>query len=302
MGYQKYQIKTRKDKIEVLGQVLLEEGVSSYEELEDGLIFYLESGEVDESLVNSGKDLVHGKSMMEEERILKALKEKMDLNQDTITSEVFDDTAWMDAWKEYFKPFAVGNIGITPVWEKSQQTKLEIKIDPGQVFGSGTHETTKLCLIQLQDMKLEGQKVLDVGCGSGILSIAASMLGAKKVVGTEIDPEATRLSEENAKANGCRLSVFTGDIIGDLASRDRVIMEGEGGYDLVVANILEPVILLLIPGLCDYLKPGGYFLTSGIIKEKRKEVLEAMEGLGGFALKKEEDLGDWISLLFYRKK
>lgn len=222
-----------------------------------------------------------------------------------------EDKDWINNWKEFFKPFRVDeSIVIKPTWETLEQVSKQdivVEIDPGVAFGTGSHETTKLCILNLKKYMKEGQRILDVGCGSGILSIIGLKLGAKNVVATDIDPNAVIASIENAKVNhinantqleaitsgAASLAVLSGDIISDEMFRETI---GEQEYDIVVANILADIIMPLSKVIDQNMKPGGLFISSGIIKMKRDAVKEELKA-NGFELLEETTMGDWVSFV-----
>ncbi len=193
---------------------------------------------------------------------------------------------WANNWKKYFKPFAVGDkMIICPSWEKADNdgTKTVLKIDPGHVFGTGTHETTRLCIELVEKHMREGDNVLDIGCGSGILSIASLLLGASHADAVDIDPNAVDIAYTNAGMNGIgrdTYNVVSGNILAD----DELDKAYSGKkYDVVEANIVADVIIALTEKIPQYIKDGGIFVSSGIIVERLDDVLEALKSRG-FAL------------------
>ena len=182
----------------------------------------------------------------------------MDLGPATITASETEDKDWINNWKEFFKPFTVDDILIKPTWEAIPadcEDKLLIEIDPGTAFGTGTHETTQLCIRQLRKYLKPGDSVLDVGTGSGILGITALKLKAGYAFGTDLDEYAVKAAQENAQVNGIPASSFpivTGNIIDDPAIQEQA---GYECYDIAVANILAPVIILLQAEIVRHLKP-----------------------------------------------
>ena len=216
------------------------------------------------------------------------------------------DQNWMEAWKQYYKPILIGErLLILPAWmESPNPERIAIKIDPGMAFGTGTHPTTQLCLelmerssdlLGLKD--LTGLRVIDVGCGSGILSIAAIKLGAKTVVGVDIDEESVKNSRENADTNGVRAELILG--VGSVSE----ILEGKFAFKqapLVVANILAPVIVRLFDaGLADLIAEHGAIVLSGILFEQEQNVIEAGQAQG-LRLNERRQIGDWVALTMSR--
>lgn len=222
-----------------------------------------------------------------------------DLGMRTITAGETEDTDWINNWKQYWKPFLVDDILIKPTWEpvpEEHKDKLLVQIDPGTAFGTGMHETTQLCIRQLKKRVREKARILDVGTGSGILGITALMLGAAEVWGTDLDENAISAVRENLKANHIledRFHVLQGNIIDDKRVKD---WAGYGKYDIVVANILADVIILLVKEIPVHLKPGGYFITSGIINTKEEAVREAFAQCDELEAAQVTVQGEWVSV------
>ncbi len=233
---------------------------------------------------------------------LKELSDYVTIGSGLITVDQTDDQDWINNWKEFFKPFRVDeNIVINPTWEKLTEVKegdLIIEIDPGTSFGTGAHETTKLCITGLKQHLKPDTIVLDAGSGSGILSIIAKKLGAKEVLGIDIDPNATASAIENAAVNELQieegsLNFVTGNIIEDDGIRTEI---GKVKYDLVVANILADVIIPLSEVIGENLKPGGIFISSGIINMKEEAVKEALLK-NNFTILEVNRMNDWVSFV-----
>ena len=198
---------------------------------------------------------------------------------------------WAENWKKYYKPFRVGErIVVKPVWEPfaALDTDLVIDIDPGMAFGNGTHETTFMCLKLLEETLRPGMATLDVGTGSGILALAAAMLGAERVVAVDLDPVAVRVARENIARNGMAngVEVREGDLLKGLDMR----------ADMVVANIIADAIVLLSGAVRGHLTPGGLFISSGIIRDREQDVLDAL-GAAGFTVEKTEYKGEWVAIV-----
>ena len=229
----------------------------------------------------------------------------VDVGEGSITVSETKDLDWMNNWKEFFHAFSIENIVIKPVWEElkeEDQDKILIEIDPGISFGTGKHETTQLCIRQLLKyiQKDQGQKALDVGCGSGILSIVALKLGAGSVVGTDIDENCMVSAKENMKMNHLPESsarFYMGNLIDDQELLRKV---GEESFDIVVANILADVIIPMAPVIPSCLKPGGIFITSVIIDFKEEEVKSAIEATGLEILEINRQ-GEWVNLTAVKK-
>jgi ribosomal protein L11 methyltransferase len=220
------------------------------------------------------------------------------------------DQNWMEAWKEHYKPIPIGKrLMIVPAWmESPEPTRIPIKIDPGMAFGTGTHPTTQLCLELIEKtMEERGKKkedddssfifhlssLIDIGCGSGILSIAALKLGAQTALGVDIDIESVRNSRENADKNGIGAELVLGQ--GSVAE----VKAGQFAFasaPLVVANILAPVIIRLFgAGLADLIEAGGAIILSGILSEQAEKVIEAAQAKG-LILTEQRQMGDWVAL------
>ena len=273
-----------------------------YEELmpdlgkDDGsarIIFYLEEGASErDSLL---KDV---------QAQLQDLKGQMDIGSGQILVSISDESDWRDNWKTFFHPFSIGDLWIKPTWEvlpEGADPSLVIEIDPGISFGTGQHETTKMCIQWLQSTLHPGNCLLDIGFGSGILSIAALKLGAKEVVGTDIDPDCLESVASNFSVNGLSESLgkfYIGDLTSDAALMKKV---GETPYDVVVANILADIVSGLGSRIHTLLKEDGFLIASGIIDFKAEAVKEALSK-EGFALVNEETLGEWVSMVFKKRR
>lgn len=250
--------------------------------------FYLEDGQ-DHSILL--KKVEQG---IEEQRRF------VDVGDGTITASDTEDVDWMNNWKEYFHAFTIDDILIKPTWEElkeEEKGKCLIEIDPGISFGTGKHETTQLCIRQLKKYVKKGmrQSVLDIGCGSGILSIAALKLGAGAVVGTDLDENCMASTKENMKLNHLNESsgtFYVGNLIDDAALQKAV---GDDCFDIAVANILADVIIPMAPAVWPKLKQGGIFITSGIIDFKESEVKAAMES-AGFQILEINRQGEWVNI------
>lgn len=235
---------------------------------------------------------------------LEELAPFVDLGERRIEASETEDKDWINNWKQYFKPFVVDHILIKPTWEEipeEHRDKLLIQIDPGTAFGTGMHETTQLCIRQLQRYITSESCVLDVGTGSGILGIAALKLGAKEVRGTDLDENAIAAVRENMESNQISPKLFQvrqGNIIDD---REIQAWAGTACYDIVVANILAPVIILLQEEIPMHLKKGGIFITSGIIQTKEEDVRAAIAANDRLELVDTARQGEWVSVIARRK-
>lgn len=249
--------------------------------------FYLEPDEDHEELLSKVKEG------------LEELRTFVEVGAGTITQSQTEDKDWMNNWKQYFKPFTVDDILIKPTWEEIPEEdtdKLLIQIDPGTAFGTGMHETTQLCIRQLKKYVAPETKLLDVGTGSGILSIVALKLGAASAVGTDLDPNAISAARENMESNQIspeKFQVMIGNIIDDKELQKQI---GFGCYDIVVANILADIIIPLQVMIASQIKPGGLFISSGIIDMKEQAVLSAIETNPELEVTEITRQGEWVSI------
>lgn len=229
---------------------------------------------------------------------LDELRTFMDIGEGTITIAETEDIDWINNWKEFFHQFTIDDLLVIPSWEdvkEEDKNKKILHIDPGTAFGTGMHETTQLCIRQIKKFVTPDTMLLDVGSGSGILAIIALMYGAKKAVGTDLDPCALEAVKENMAANGIREEDFTmmiGNIITEKEVQDKV---GYMCYDIVVANILADVLVMLTPVIVAQMKKGGIYITSGIINEKEETVVKAVKE-AGLEVVEITYQGEWVSV------
>lgn len=226
------------------------------------------------------------------------LKNFMDIGEATIEESQTEDKDWINNWKQYFHQFYVDDILIVPSWEEvkaEDKDKMILHIDPGTAFGTGMHETTQLVIRQLKKYVTPDTEMLDVGTGSGILGIVALKLGAKHVLGTDLDPCAVPAVEENKEANQIVDETFDmviGNIIDDKAIQDQA---GYEKYDIVTANILADVLIPLTPVIVNQMKKGAYYITSGILDVKEEVVVEAVKA-AGLTVVEVTHQGEWVSV------
>lgn len=226
-----------------------------------------------------------------------------DVGKATLSVKLVDDEDWANAWKQYFKPVAITDrITIKPTWEEyeARADELIIEIDPGMAFGTGTHATTSLCLQTLEKYIQTGMEVIDIGTGSGILSIGAVKLGAKHVLALDLDPVAIVSARENVTLNKLdeHITVIQSDLLQVLKGNDNATNNNIGvklPVDLAVANILADIILMFIDDVYEALKPGGIYITSGIIGKKAAEVEKALQQAGFQLLQTVHDQ-DWVAI------
>ena len=226
------------------------------------------------------------------------LKNFMDIGEATIEESQTEDKDWINNWKQYFHQFYVDDILIVPSWEEvkaEDKDKMILHIDPGTAFGTGMHETTQLVIRQLKKYVTPDTEMLDVGTGSGILGIVALKLGAKHVLGTDLDPCAVPAVAENKEANQIVDETFDmviGNIIDDKAIQDQA---GYEKYDIVTANILADVLIPLTPVIVNQMKKGAYYITSGILDVKEEVVVEAVKA-AGLTVVEVTHHGEWVSV------
>ena len=205
----------------------------------------------------------------------------VDLGSLAVTVRTVDEEDWANNWKQYYKPLLIGKrLLVLPCWEQQPETdRVVLKLDPGMAFGTGAHHTTRMCLEFLERVMEPGLDMLDMGCGSGILSIAARLLGAKRAVAVDIDPIAETVARDNADMNGLSqdgYEIYIGNLLADEGLRQRI----GGPYPLVAANIVADVIIGLAPYAKTVVSPGGWFIVSGIIDDRAAETEEKLKQAG----------------------
>ena len=310
MKWNKFRLKTTTEAEDIVSSMLMDLGIQGVEiedkvpltqsdkeqmfvdilpeiEADDGvayLSFYLEPEE--------DKDKV----LADIRRELQEMSAYLNVGECLIEESETEDVDWVNNWKQYFHQFYVDDILIIPSWEEvkpEDEDKMVIHIDPGTAFGTGMHETTQLCIRQIRKYVTDRTKILDVGCGSGILGMLALKFGAAYSVGTDLDPCAIEATYENMKVNGIPedwYEVMIGNIIDDKEVQDKV---GYGCYDIVVANILADVLVELTPVIVSQLKPGGIYITSGIIDDKEQTVVDAVK-VAGLEVLDVTYQGEWV--------
>ena len=318
MKWNKYTLKTRTEAEDIISSMMMDVGVEGIE-IEDKVPLTEQDkaqmfvdimpivGEDDGTAYIS----FYLEPEMDQEEMLRKVREGleeisewMDIGEGTIVASETEDKDWINNWKEYFHQFYVDDILIKPSWEEvkpEDKEKLLIQIDPGTAFGTGMHETTQLCIKQLKKYVNDETKLLDVGTGSGILSIIALKLGAKYAVGTDLDPNAICAANENMEANDItkeQFEVYIGNVIDDEKLREDIGLEA---YDIVVANILADIIIPLQKVVHLFMKPGAIFISSGIINMKEQAVLDALNANENLEVLGTEYQGEWVSICARRK-
>ena len=318
MKWNKYSIKTTTEAVDLISCMLSEYGIEGIEiednvqltqeeaktmfvdfipELppDDGTArvnFYVDSNEDDNTILDKVKEG------------LEELRTFTDVGEGTITESQTEDKDWINNWKQYWHTFSIGDLYIKPTWEEvTEEMKGHpvLSIDPGTAFGTGSHETTRMVIRQLQKYTTQNCQVLDVGCGSGILSVVALKYGAAHALGTDLDPNAIIASKENAQQNNINeadLEVIEGNIIDDTEIQDRC---GYECYDIVCANILADVLIPLSSEITKHMKHGAYFITSGIIDSRENDVADAFRNNPELDIVEINHDGEWVNITAVRK-
>ena len=261
------------------------------------LSFFIEEKD-DGSLEVNGEKTTVEEVLSKVKAELEELRFFMEIGEGSVSVDETEDIDWINNWKQYFHQFTIDDVLVIPSWEEVAQEdkdKMILHIDPGTAFGTGMHDTTQLCIRQLRKFITSETVLLDVGTGSGILAILALMFGAKKAIGTDLDPCAIEAVRENKEVNGIRpedFELLIGNIITEKEIQDQV---GYECYDIVVANILADVLVPLTPVIVHQLKKGGIYITSGIIDDKESVVVEAVKA-AGLELLEVTYQGEWVSV------
>ena len=297
MKWYKYRLKTTTEAEDIVSSMLADLGIEGVEiedkipltqrDKEQMFVDILPETEPDDGVAYLSfylePDADREKVLSEVRQELKEMSSYVNVGECLIEESQTEDVDWVNNWKQYFHQFYVDDILIIPSWEDvrpEDSDKMVIHIDPGTAFGTGMHETTQLCIRQIRNYVTDSTKILDVGCGSGILGMLALKFGAAYSVGTDLDPCAIEATYENMEVNGIpkeRYEVMIGNIIDDRQIQDKV---GYACYDIVVANILADVLVELTPVIVNQLKPGGIYITSGIIDDKEQTVVDAVKAAG----------------------
>lgn len=309
MNWTEVTIKTTTEAVEAISNILIEErcGGVMIEDPKDFLFQKkneLDWDYVEEEVFNkSGQDGVLIKTYIPEERnvleFVETVKARisqlpsfgLDIGEGSVTLSNVKESDWANEWKKYYKPTKIGKkIVVKPSWEEYQQEEgdLIIELDPGMAFGTGTHETTSMCIRELENYVDDTKTVFDIGCGSGILAIAAAKLGAKDVVAGDLDEVAVKVSKENCEINHVsdKVTVKHGSLFEVVDSK----------ADVIVANIIADIIKILAKDVSKFLNEDGVFISSGIILAKIDEVCESLTE-NGFEIVKVERLGEWSAIV-----
>ncbi|QQE47215.1 Ribosomal protein L11 methyltransferase [Peptoniphilus harei] len=296
MKYIEMTINTSKDKKDIIEGILFDYGIYTTEEISSDIVDELDQDEkdwdfIDYPLLNSNEDIfalrVYPENMEDANNLKAELSEKK-LGQCLLEEK--DDEDWANNWKKYYKPLEIGEkLAIVPEWEDyDNDNRVVIKINPGMAFGTGTHESTYMCLELLERYVNKDDDIFDIGCGSGILAIAGLKLGAKKALLVDIDEKCIDASHENAGLNDLedKMEIKKGNLL------DVV----KGRADLIVSNIIAEIIVDEIKNLKNHMEKGGIFITSGIIKERRQMVIHALEE-NGFEIIDELEKNNWVAIV-----
>lgn len=296
MKYIEMTINTSKDKKDIIEGILFDYGIYTTEEISSDIVDELDQDEkdwdfIDYPLLNSKEGVfalrVYPENMEDANNLKAELNEK-NLGQCLIEEK--DDEDWANNWKKYYKPLEIGEkLAIVPEWEAYDNDKrIVIKINPGMAFGTGTHESTYMCLELLERYVKKDDEIFDIGCGSGILAIAALKLGAKRALAVDIDDKCIDASHENAGLNNLedKMDIKKGNLL------DVV----KGRADLIVSNIIAEIIVDEIKNLKNHMDKGGIFITSGIIKERRQMVIDVLKE-NGFEIIDELEKNNWVAIV-----
>lgn len=296
MKYIEMTINTSKDKKDIIEGILFDYGIYTTEEISSDIVDELDQDEkdwdfIDYPLLNSKEGVfalrVYPENM-EDANNLKAELNENNLGQCLIEEK--DDEDWANNWKKYYKPLEIGEkLAIVPEWEDyDNNERIVIKINPGMAFGTGTHESTYMCLELLERYVKKDDEIFDIGCGSGILAIAGIKLGAKRALAVDTDDKCIDASHENAGLNNLedKMEIKKGNLL------DVV----KGRADLIVSNIIAEIIVDEIKNLKNHMDEGGIFITSGIIKERRQMVIDALEE-NGFEIIDELKKNNWVAIV-----
>ena len=318
MKWNKFRLRTTTQAEDIVSSILMDLGIQEIEiedkipltarEKEQMFVDIMPEGEADDGIAYVSfyleEDQDKEEMLASVRNELEEMRTFMEMGDLEIEESQTEDVDWVNNWKKYFHQFTVDDVLIIPSWEDVEpkdKDKMIIHIDPGTAFGTGMHETTQLCIRQIKKYMTPGAQILDVGCGSGILGMLALKFGAGHSFGTDLDPCAIDATHENMEANGIEASqyeVMIGNLIDDKEVQDKV---GYDKYDIVAANILADVLVPMTPVVVPAMKPGGIYITSGIIEEKESVVTDAVKKAGLEVLEVNHQ-GEWVSVTARKKK
>ena len=318
MKWNKFRLRTTTQAEDIVSSILMDLGIQEIEiedkipltarEKEQMFVDIMPEGEADDGIAYVSfyleEDQDKEEMLASVRNELEEMRTFMEMGDLEIEESQTEDVDWVNNWKKYFHQFTVDDVLIIPSWEDVEpkdKDKMIIHIDPGTAFGTGMHETTQLCIRQIKKYMTPGAQILDVGCGSGILGMLALKFGAGHSLGTDLDPCAIDATHENMEANGIEASqyeVMIGNLIDDKEVQDKV---GYDKYDIVAANILADVLVPMTPVVVPAMKPGGIYITSGIIEEKESVVTDAVKKAGLEVLEVNHQ-GEWVSVTARKKK
>ena len=318
MKWNKFRLRTTTQAEDIVSSILMDLGIQGIEiedkipltarEKEQMFVDIMPEGEADDGIAYVSfyleEDQDKEEMLASVRNELEEMRTFMEMGDLEIEESQTEDVDWVNNWKKYFHQFTVDDVLIIPSWEDVEpkdKDKMIIHIDPGTAFGTGMHETTQLCIRQIKKYMTPGAQILDVGCGSGILGMLALKFGAGHSFGTDLDPCAIDATHENMEANGIEASqyeVMIGNLIDDKEVQDKV---GYDKYDIVAANILADVLVPMTPVVVPAMKPGGIYITSGIIEEKESVVTDAVKKAGLEVLEVNHQ-GEWVSVTARKKK
>ena len=314
MKWNKYSIKTTTEAVDLISSMLDDLGIEGIE-IEDNVQLTQEEAKtmfvdfIPDLPPDDGSATVNFYIDTEDDdnTILDKVKAELEdlrmfcnVGEGTVTETQTEDKDWINNWKQYWHTFTIGDLYIKPTWEEvteEMKDKPVLSIDPGTAFGTGSHETTRMVIRQIQKYVKGGEEVLDVGCGSGILSVVALKYGAKHALGTDLDPTAIIASQQN-DITPDKLEVIEGNIIDDKSVQDKC---GYECYDIVCANILADVLEPLSAEITRHMKHGAYFITSGIIDTKEQEVVDCFKQNPELEIVEVNNDGEWVNVTARRK-
>lgn len=308
MKWTEVKVKTRPENEDIISHILYEEGAAGLaiedpDDIEKMLKKKKDWDFVDSSLIDVEKGIIFIKAYFPDSdeliNTIQRIRENIEVKPKTLGEDSYgkvvlkevNDEDWAESWKKYYKPTKIGeSIVIKPTWEEYdlREDEVMVELDPGMAFGTGTHETTYLCIETLEKFVKEGFNIYDIGCGSGILSIVAAKLGAEKVVGVDLDPVCIDVSKKNIDLNGVedRVRVVEGNLLDVVDEK----------VDLIVSNIIAEIIVTMTKDLKRFLKKDGIFIASGIILDKESLVLDSLRE-NGFEVLEVNRKNEWLSIV-----